>query len=389
MAKHFMELIMKNLKLKSFPVLIVLLFRFSIANAESTRIQKYLSDVRNKEIGIAKVTFIKGLTLDDVIPLLSSLKANIAIIESSFQIGSHTQHEFYSLPPNKSDAIDVDILKDEYANNRMLMLNTLLETSNDLESDFPFKQRVLLSEISKYQDNLNSILIDSITLIASKDVFANNLMSKKTLSLEFYSLDKIKEINAYKINSYNSNRLSSQALAPWEPEQGISYVGQYSNGTRYSLQYMKWNTNNFAPNATYEHDFFLNNYNNNAGTYLDRRSTPFFGCFPFNIYAVSSWPSTAHPYLDTRLAQNFLGCEYQEVPYTIGAAKADAIPVGVWQYTYFHTQPGDVNFDKFKLQAQKGFRVPSSCYSVWCSFSDDIVNLVPAWNSSVPGVVSW
>ena len=152
---------------------------------------------------------------------------------------------------------------------------------------------------------------------------------------------------------------------------------------------MAWYSNNFGSNATYEHDFFLNNYNNNPGTYLNPASTSYPGCFPVATYAATTWPSASHPYLDTRLAENLVECENQEIPYTIGAAKVDAIPAGIWQYTYIVTQPGNVNYDKFKLQGQKGYRSPSWCYTTWCGFSDGIVNLVPAWNSLVPGSVAW
>lgn len=378
---------MKKFKLNYLPMTLMLISCFSISEADTTlSTNNGFSNVSNNGLSIAKVRFFKSLKLDGLVSLLSDTNANIAIIESQYDIGSKVLTEFYSLPSNTSVYdINVNELKEEYRQHRKSMLNAVLKNSVKLNNKVNSNTSMFKSMNDILTNNtVTDILISGITLTGDNEELSRVIQKGNIQSLEVSTVENIRK----NIKVPTTKNKSSRSIPSWLPVSGYSFVNEDS-GYRYSLQYMWWNTNNFDSDDTYEHDFFLNNYDNNLGTYLNPNSTSYPDCFPVTTYASTTWPTSSYPYLDTRLAQNLIECEYKETPYTIGAAKADAIPVGDWEYTYIETLPGNVNVDKFKLQAQKGYRFPSSCYTTWCSFGDEIVNLIPAWNSTVPGDVAW
>lgn len=180
---------------------------------------------------------------------------------------------------------------------------------------------------------------------------------------------------------------TSTSLAYLAPNSGTSYFYPSSSGGRYVQQNMKWNAIYFSWDQTYEHDVFLYNYDNQ--TYLNPGSSSYHGCYPVTLYAATSWPSAAKPYIDTRLSDNLVSCEKNELAFTIGAAQASALQANVNYYTYMRTTAGNASSDNFKLQAQIGHRNPTNCYTTWCSWGDESINLVPAWSSLVPGTKTW
>jgi len=172
--------------------------------------------------------------------------------------------------------------------------------------------------------------------------------------------------------------LAAVSFETWVPEYGWSDVGVSSSTSRFTNQSMYWDSvTGFPANSTYEHDFFLNNYD--GKTYLDSAETS--GSYPKFQYASSDLPRA---YLDTRFADN-----RNELAYTIGSADAKAIQKNRWYYTYIRTANGNVTIDGGKLQAQLGHRSPSYCYSTWCSFGDQIERIIAAWQVPVPGSKYW
>lgn len=158
-------------------------------------------------------------------------------------------------------------------------------------------------------------------------------------------------------------------------------------GERYTKQNMKWTNNYFASDETYEHKLYLYNYDNK--TFLNGVSTAYPNCYPTLTYAATTWGSVAEPYLDTRFAENLVSCESSELSYSIGAAQASAITTNTTHYTYMRTTHGNDSSDKFKVQAQVGFRNPSTCYTTWCSAKYKIYNVIPSWSTAAPGTQSW
>lgn len=172
------------------------------------------------------------------------------------------------------------------------------------------------------------------------------------------------------------------------PTSGTSYINNSSvAGERYTQQNMTWENNYFASDETYEHKLYLYNYD--GKTYLNGASTAYPNCYPTVTYAATSWGSASKPYLDTRFAENLVSCESDELSYTIGAAQASAITTNTAHYTYLRTTYGNDSTDKFKVQAQVGFRNPSTCYTTWCSAKYKIYNMIPSWNTAIPGTKSW
>lgn len=169
----------------------------------------------------------------------------------------------------------------------------------------------------------------------------------------------------------------------WVPRRGSSYTGPSYPGGRFVSQYIWWdNVSGFDSISTYEHDFFLNNYD--GKTYLDA-SQNWLG-MPNIIYAATNLP---RPYLDSR-AMDPAG----EKAYVIGCSDADSIQAntGYWYSTYIRTANGNTNIDKAKLQAQLAYRNPSWCYgNTWCVPESLVtVNLVPAWHmSNIPCLYYW
>lgn len=189
--------------------------------------------------------------------------------------------------------------------------------------------------------------------------------------------------------------ITPAAIAPqnvpintWVPKSGEIHIHPSAYpGERYIQNEMYWDTatrvSGFGPNSTYEHDFFLNDSDNSQygpGIYLTEAEG-------WNgIPSVSYWSSNLpRPYLDTRL-----GDPGYVKAFTIGSADAGSIEHMVWYRNYIRAQPGTADIDNGYLQAQLGHRTPSSCYSTWCVFGDQIENIYSPYDvDPIPGDFFW
>jgi hypothetical protein len=191
--------------------------------------------------------------------------------------------------------------------------------------------------------------------------------------------------------AFKNNKLIAQTSSGGRaPDVGASYVYPSANGGRYTRQTMRWgNFPGFRYEETYEHDFFLYNYD--RATYLDPRNIGYPNCLPAATYWSTTWPASSRPYLDTRFGQNSK-CEVDELAYTVGAAFANQLFNGITYETYIRTANGNANSDRFRLSGQIGYRSPvTNCPRdwTWCSFGKYSVVLVPAWSVNVPNTRSW
>lgn len=300
------------------------------------------------------------------------------IIESDFTVNKEAVHDFYVVNPKNKDKN----IKEDYIKNRKAFLADLKSanrissnSSNDIEN-------ILVKKITVTGENSN---IDQIKkgLVIDKITVKNN---QPNINLQTKGKDSPKE--ARLLNDTNTF-VTAAALPLYTlvPNSGTSYFYPSAYGGRYTQQNMKWSSINFSTEQTYEHDIFLYNYDRK--TYLDGTSTSYPGCYPNATYAATSWPVASQPYLDTRLSENLVSCEVDELAYTIGAAQASALQANVDYYTYIRTANGNDTTDKFKLQGQVGHRTPSNCYTTWCSFGDQSYNIIRAWSTNVPGTQSW
>ncbi len=179
----------------------------------------------------------------------------------------------------------------------------------------------------------------------------------------------------------------------WVPEYG-KVAGNSSNaaGERFGQQDFYWDDpNGFGVNDTFEPDLFIYNYDNHSGNHYYNKGQNYQG-FPYFTYASSDLPM---PYVDSRASDRLNSFnEPEELAYTIGSAYADTIAMNRWYYTYFRTKNGPASSDKVKVQVQRGYRSPSNCYTVWCSFgyeSDSTSRYKPftSWSFVIPGYRSW
>ncbi len=374
---------MENFKLKYLPTLLMLVVCISTAKADMV-----LSDTNDK-FSIAEIKFSKELTLENTISLLSDTDANIAIIQSQYEFNGQTVTEFYT-PPQSTYARDIHAysLKNEYTDYRKSLALAILENSTfdkALELDDSAKESI---DAILRSSEPSSINITGVTLTGDRNELSKVGTQNNVKTIDITTIDNIKK-NAKKASlTKKTNSNSEKSSTNWLPDEGFTFLNQSTVSTRYSLQYMKWSNNNFDLDDTYEHDFFLNNYNNNLGTYLTLNSSTPPSCMPSHTYWSTTMPPLSAPYLDTRLDQNGL-CSTKEVPYTIGAAIAVALPANTLMFTYFVANNGTVVNDKYKLTGQKGIRLPFWCYSTWCSFGTEQANIIPAWRSGTPTAYAW
>lgn len=160
--------------------------------------------------------------------------------------------------------------------------------------------------------------------------------------------------------------IKADVVPLWVPDRFFLTTDETTDGNRYMLQEMYWANNNFLPSETYELDVEFDATN---GTWLNGEVGLWPLCMPTVLYAATTAPAEAAPYLDTLLAGDLFSCEGSvSMVYTIGYARAGMLPTGTWVSNYFKTVPGSVDRDAFVFSYQKGARTPDWCTSTWCSF---------------------
>jgi hypothetical protein len=150
----------------------------------------------------------------------------------------------------------------------------------------------------------------------------------------------------------------------WVPSKGYSWISEdniNASNNHYIQQYVYWRTSDRLtwfennPDSTYEPDALFYNYNDNGS----------YGVAPLGYWS-SDLPS---PYIDTQAFDS-----ENELAITVGSANAQLIEPGRFYYTVtrmvWESGIGSVN-TKVKLMSQRGRRVPSGCYTTFCSFGCD------------------
>jgi hypothetical protein len=331
----------------------------------------------------AKATMLlsEPLRVEDAFALLGQYGLRVLAIEGGFRVGEDEMHDSY-LDIDRKFPIEVEY---SYAEARREFLENMLSLPASLTA-FP-------DEVSRNQRDIMHILITGEYQSIKISVVT---LEGQPGDIDRFSLNEGARLGPVEVSQevkkreeiQVSQRSGTDSQGSWYPNIGTTETGQSSaSGQRYVLQLMKWTNAEFGQNDTYEHDFFLYNYDND-GTYLSSATTLTPICKPIVNYWNTDWPASARPYLDTRLNQNGL-CATEEIPYTIGAAQASALASNTLYRSYISVANGNVNQDKFKLQGQLGHRFPSWCYSTFCSYPDLHLPLVQAWSDAVPGIVNW
>lgn len=315
----------------------------------------------------AFITSVKGQAFDEM------------ILESTFEFDGEEVYDFQIV--HKGDQNQNVAAK--YAHARKAMIADVKGTTEFSQED---KEQI---------ENIKIRVVKFTGTRGNIDKVKKNLKIKKVETADDEMLrytqperkPEPKKVDNFFITTVEAAGTQFYPMYKYLPTSGTSYINNSSvSGERYTLQYMEWDNNYFAADETYEHKLYLYNYDDD--TFLNGDSSLYPGCFPTLTYAATTWGSASKPYVDTRLAESGTSCETDELSYTIGAAQADEISTNTRHYTYMRTTYGDDNTDDYKLQAQVGFRNPSSCYSTWCAAKYKIYNLISAWEN-VPAADSW
>lgn len=367
---HSNPFAMKNLKLLSLGfALILFVLIFCVACEKETN--QPSSEFPTKE---AVITFEIPVGIDQLKVMEARYNIKVTQLESITKIGSIE----FSEGMNLFGKISLDQVNDELIRNFNEQIQILISTystdQNISDSD--------RAEVLEYYNGLKNTsrapsLILRTTIIGSEQNI--RLLAEE---LKVGTLDLVEDI----LKSYENEKveIDPRSLPAWKPNVGTMEVGSVSSTKRFVSHTMKWtytNPFNGYPNATYEHDFFLNNYSgsNYPGTYLslaeDSQERPL----------ADYWNCTLPSYyLDTRF-----GDSNNEIAYTIGCANANAIVKNVLYSNYMKISKGSANIDNSKLFFQKGKRIPASCYTTWCSYGNANYVQFPAWDFVVPAGISW
>jgi hypothetical protein len=325
-----------------------------------------------------KITLNTPISLDAFIVATKNYSLNGIILESSFMFSGEAIQDFYVVNTQNGSKN----IKEDYIQNRKALI-----------ADVKGAKKLSLDD----EKSIETVLVLKATITGEKSNIdgIRNQMKISKVDIDSEQAATVSRANG-KTRPRKANLLDDGAITiaaqtqPMYlslPTSGTAYFYPSAYGGRYTQQNMTWPANYFAPEETYEHKVYLYNYDRK--TYLDGTSTSYPNCYPTTTYAATTWPTASYPYLDTRLAENLISCEIDELSYTIGAAQANAIPANVNHYTYIRTANGNDISDKFKLQGQVGYRNPSTCYTTWCSAKYKIYTIIFSWSTAVPGTQSW
>ena len=350
-----------------------------------------------------KISVLLGspTSIDTVVRALQGGSFDMVSVQGSFTVSDQTIQDFMTITPSQ----EVSDVYSKWSNGRKALIAQLNK------SDF-FEKNAKFMSVNISIDDSAIFTIKNITVYGDKHSISNITRKFNGIYSDFESNSKanvLGEATASKksnvaqpilpLGSGRIQTLAATANTPYYtllPISGSVVTGLFTapgvtNPTRGVVNYMNWNSNGFASDQTYEHDFFLSA---DQGTYFARSfSLPPY-CQPNTVYAATSWPSTSYPYLDSNLESNLLCSSSGNIAYTIGAGQANVITPGATHFTAILMPSGDATTDTFILQGQVGYQYPIGCNSTLCSYpygysvkETTHYNLIAS--GSVPSTQSW
>lgn len=356
------------------------------------RIYKRLKRREKRDAVSARLEFKKPIALEDFLAQKGDSSFDRMILESSFSSGGEEIHDFYIMD---GDDKGKDIRADYIKNRKAFLADLENEDGEDVTFRTSSVSEQEIEDISVRQVTVfgDESSINEIKNIPEAETSITNIIDTQVSSAASQVINQEEEQEAQLSDNGIIKAAAASSYLPMYksvPKSGKSYIYPSQHGGRYTKQYMTWDSINFTPEQTYEHEVWLYNWDNK--TYLDPTNYPVYPkCIPKTTYAATSWPTSAIPYLDSRLDFPRLDrCEKVELSYTIGVAKASELKANKRYYTYIRTANGNDSTDKIKVQAQVGHRTPSNCYTTFCSYGDTVYRLISfQQNAPVPGSKSW
>ena len=349
------------------------------------------------EKGKVTVALGSAMSVDSVIKTLQGGTFDQVTVQGSFTVKGQTIQDFVTISPNQG-AGDVS---SKWSDGRKSLIA-------ELNKNGFFDKNAKFASSLPSTDDSAVFMVKNVTVFGEKQTALNVAGKFAGTHSSFQSSNgggstvgknPNKAQPVFPISGVTAFAVANTPYYTLLPISGSVSTGLFTapgvtNPTRGAVNYMGWNTNGFANDQTYEHDFFLDAA---GGTYFARSfSLPPY-CQPLAVYAATSWPSTAYPYLDSDLEGSITSpCTSSgNIAYTIGAAQANAIPAGMTHFTALLMPSGDATADTFLLQGQVGYQLPAGCHDVLCSFAYGYASGYKETthyglkSGTVPGSVSW
>ncbi len=346
---------MKNLKIKLGLFSLLAIFATSVFLTSCEQEEIFQGETLNSEgnnTQLASIEFDTDITVDYLSKFTDIV--DIEFVQHKYKLGKETYAGICNVSGKKKTS----------------------EILNTLQKEFEiFLKDIENQQSSEDMKNTSGNEVEIPAKINFKDeqhYKISNIQVKGTEEAltKIENFDKVSNV----IRNINADRDATKSHSKsggcWAPDSGYIRFRQSSvPNNRYVYSRFRWSClDDIESDWTYEHDVWLNNYNNNSGTYLSQTIK----------YASSSMPQNL--YLDT----NF-GNGSGEVGFSIGTSRMENLETNTYYFTYIRTTEGSVSSDKFKLQPQQGHRTPNWCHSTWCIYGDQSTQLIPAWNNNVPG----
>ena len=322
------------------------------------------------EKGKVAIALGSAVSVDSVIDTLKGGSFDEVSVQGSFTVSGQSIQDFMTITPNQGSS-DVS---SKWSDARKVLIA-------ELEKNGFFTKNSKFATAPASTDDSATFMVKNITVFGEKQAVLN-VAGKFTGAHSGFQGGNGNGSNVGKspnkaqpVSPIGSGQVTALAVAnsPYYlllPISGSVVTGLFTapgvTGTWRGVQnFMGWNSNGFASDQTYEHDFFLDAA---GGTYFARSfSLPPY-CQPNAVYAATSWPSASFPYLDSDLERNGFCSSAGDIAYSIGAAQANAITPGMTHFTALLMPSGDASTDTFKLQGQIGYQNPVGSHSTLTSF---------------------
>lgn len=317
------------------------------------------------------------------------------MLESDYEVGGHV-HDFFVSPPNVGAA---DVAQ-AYEENRLAAFGDMIDNAATLkpEDQAELQTQINATKEAVARNDAGEVTVSEVTLSgeqATLETLNSDANAASTgVGIESTEVENVSALEAQgqaeaeaepPVGPPGPDEFATEqgglpysgfdepaddataSASTWYPDYGKSVVLESSvkPGYRYTGQYHRWNGNTMTYNNTYEHDFFLGNYD--GKTYLTSVMGVVPNCKPRADFVMTTYPAAAKAYLDTNYNGRY-ACERREIAYTIGAAVSGALTSGKMYYNYIRTYAGNTSQDHARLYAQRGFRNPYNCFSAFCSF---------------------
>lgn len=366
------------------------------------------SDCEEVRDAYADVSFSTPVPVAEALQVAEQADAEVTMLEDDFVVGGEPLHDGYIEPP-KSGAV---VTEQGYEEERLAFFQDMINEHDDpgltpeeraeeqpridamkaavASGDTPEAQ-VTEMTLSGNEQELQNLSESSPSLAVSdtSDQSAGNIENVEIVQMSADEQRTEQEQNLEPDEPLNTEDTDTEGPSPndagfaasssgtWYPNSGRSKVAPSAYaGRRYVSQRFTWNDLNRGSAYGYEHDF--KTQNGSGYHYLTGAQTRL--CYPSNgghrAYWSTSYPGSAHPYLETNLTSRG-NCERDQLTYTVGVAEMGPLVSHKEYFTFIRTPNGNAPKDNARLTGELVHEVPAGCYSVSCMFKSNDVSPNP------------